>query len=74
MKKLLPFILVLGFIFPIQPANADAPIRSEYLAAEYEGGYDRTLFKHWIDADKNGCDTRQEVLISEAKNIGYKDV
>jgi hypothetical protein len=28
--------------------------------------YDRKLFKHWVDADKNGCDTRREVLIQEA--------
>jgi hypothetical protein len=35
-------------------------------APERIGGYDRKLFKHWIDADKNGCDTRKEVLIAEA--------
>lgn len=30
------------------------------------GGYDRNAFKHWVDADRDGCDARQEVLIAEA--------
>ncbi len=29
--------------------------------------YDRALFKHWVDANKNGCDTRAEVLIIESR-------
>ncbi len=29
------------------------------------GGYDRDLFAVWIDADDNGCDTRDEVLLAE---------
>ena len=29
-------------------------------------GYKRSAFKHWIDVDRNGCNTRAEVLIEEA--------
>lgn len=35
--------------------------------AENGTGYVRTAFKLWVDADKDGCDTRKEVLISESK-------
>ncbi|WP_326693177.1 HNH endonuclease family protein (plasmid) [Streptomyces sp. NBC_01795] len=44
---------------------ADA-IEQLTVQTEDRTGYKRTSFKHWIDADRDGCNTRQEVLIQEA--------
>ena len=64
MKRLwLSAALLLGLLLPIsQPASADVlSVTQDQLS-----GYNRSLFKHWIDDDKDGCDTRAEVLIEEA--------
>ena len=37
-----------------------------FISNDQLDGYDRARFKLWIDANKNGCDTRAEVLIAEA--------
>ena len=67
MKRLVGVvILILGVMAPLSPqANAGDGVL--FISSDRLEGYDRTLFKHWIDADKNGCDTRAEVLIAEAK-------
>ena len=75
MKRILLAVFLLpGFILPInQPASADVLTVSQ----DQLSGYNRSLFKHWIDADKDGCDTRAEVLIEEAitkPKIGKKCV
>ena len=59
---------------PAQPAATPAPQDGDLAALltqlviedEFPSGYDRDLFSHWIDADRDGCDARREVLILEA--------
>jgi hypothetical protein len=66
MRLVIAFILSIGLLTPATPP-ASAGDGTLFIAPDYLEGYDRNLFRHWIDADKNGCDTRAEVLISEAK-------
>ncbi|MDR7252542.1 hypothetical protein J2X46_001518 [Nocardioides sp. BE266] len=43
-------------------------ISSIAVGTENRTGYSRDLFNHWVDADGDGCDTREEVLIAEAED------
>jgi hypothetical protein len=52
---------------PSAPATGFAALLAQLvIEEEFPSGYDRDLFSHWIDADRDGCNTRREVLIIEA--------
>jgi hypothetical protein len=65
-------------VWALAPAPAEATAGQTYsapltsaisslpVAAEDRTGYERTEFPLWDDADGDGCNTRYEVLISEA--------
>lgn len=60
--------LVVGLIVPVDDAHAATARAStviSQLVVQPEStspAYDRDAFKHWIDADRDGCNTRAEVL------------
>ncbi|GAA1435157.1 HNH endonuclease family protein [Mycobacterium cookii] len=67
---------IVGALLLLAPAPAQAATFSGSLAqavaavptaAEANAGYDRTLFKHWVDANGDCQNARAEVLISEAE-------
>ncbi|WP_406358632.1 HNH endonuclease family protein [Streptomyces sp. NBC_00658] len=67
-----------SLLTPIANAHATAapgdtvamPVRDALQALtiqdESRAGYERSKFRHWIDADRDACNTRQEVLLEEA--------
>ena len=48
-----------------QPPAPSDPVGLR-IEPEHDGGYNRDLFADWYDADRNGCNTRKEVLIAES--------
>ena len=61
-----------GIVAATTPAAAAKRASSKYLLSkldrgpEHVRGYDRDRFRHWVDADSDRCDARDEVLIQEA--------
>lgn len=66
-------VIAFSFIAPAQAADAPKTFASVQdaikvlkVAPDVRVGYARSNFKHWSDLDKNGCNTRNDVIIAEA--------
>ena len=55
-----------SLLVSLPQSSVSASTHQLVVAEDKKTGYKRSAFKHWIDADKNGCNTRAEVLIEEA--------
>lgn len=74
MKKLLTALVFVGLTItpahatekPTTFASVDAAIKTLKIAPDVRAGYARSQFKHWSDLDKNGCNTRNDVILAEA--------
>lgn len=63
-------IFALSLVSPAAEAtpavSAKSLLAKIKVRSEHTTGYDRDYFKLWVDANRNGCNTRYEVLIAEA--------
>ena len=73
-------IVVLGLLLTLLPTTAPAAANDALTALnqlEVKGraaktGYSRAQFPHWSDADRNGCDARNDTLKRDLTDITYK--
>ncbi|WP_028636622.1 HNH endonuclease family protein [Nocardioides sp. URHA0032] len=73
-RRVLLLALLLTLLVGAVPGAASAEamrlraaVRALPVAAETPDGYDRDLFRHWVDADHDCQDTREEVLVAESR-------
>ena len=66
-------LLPLLITAPAQAADLSGQVPASQILAQLVTAtpsgatYDRAYFEHWIDADGDGCNTREEVLLAESK-------
>ena len=79
MKKISVLALALMLFAPSSAVAAEPPTAISILnKLEVKGraaktGYTRSQFPHWSDLDRNGCDSRNDILKRDLKVIVFKD-
>lgn len=79
MKKILVLLLTAIIIEPASVAAVEPPTaisvlnKLEVKGRAAKSGYARSQFPHWSDPDRNGCDSRNDVLKRDLKVISFKD-
>ncbi|EFE65736.1 conserved hypothetical protein [Streptomyces viridosporus ATCC 14672] len=63
-------LLILPLATPASAAPVSLPLADAVAALptadESREGYSRDQFRHWVDSDRDGCNTRMEVLLAES--------
>jgi len=87
MRKVGVVLLASWLLFPTQVSNAadtSTATKSQYESAltalnklpvkgrAAKTGYSREQFPHWKDPDKNGCDTRNDILKRDLTKVVFK--
>jgi hypothetical protein len=87
MRKVGAVLLASSLLFPNQVSNAvetTTATKSQYESAlaalnklpvkgrAAKTGYSREQFPHWKDPDKNGCDTRNDILKRDLTKVSFK--
>jgi hypothetical protein len=77
-RRIAVTLISLSLALPVHPAVAadqKASVILETLAVKGRApktGYDRSSFGDWADPDRNGCDTRNDILNRDLRSISYK--
>ena len=79
MRIILTLVISLVICIPSHTALATAPSALSVLnKLEVKGraaktGYTRSQFPHWSDPDRNGCDSRNDILKRDLRVISFKE-
>ena len=78
MKKISVLLLIAMMLAPssavAEPHTAISILNKlEVKGRAAKTGFTRSQFPHWSDPDRNGCDTRNDILKRDLRVVSFKD-